>query len=147
MKQSTKTLITDEMTHHNQDNPNPLGQLIGLHFSAWGGGQSACYLDVTPALFNPNGVLHGAVVYALADTGIGGALVSGLDTGQVCTTVEIKISYFLAVHAGRLRCESRILHQGKRIAFLEATVYNEEALIAQATGTFAIDVAKSAAVS
>lgn len=122
----------------NEDEKNPFGRLIGLHFSSWGGGQSVCHLEVTPALLNPNGVLHGAAIYTMADTGMGGALVSVLDAGQLCTTVEIKISYFRAVVAGTLRCHSRMVHQGKRIAFLEATVYHEEALIAQATGTFAI---------
>lgn len=121
-----------------EDEKNPFGQLIGLQFASWGDGESACHLEVTPALLNPNGVLHGAVVYALADTGMGGALVSTLDAGQVCTTVEIKISYFRAVVAGTMRCHARVVHRGKRITFLEAMVYNEDALIAQATGTFAI---------
>lgn len=122
----------------DEDEKNPFGRLIGLHFSSWGGGQSVCHLEVTPALLNPNGVLHGAAIYTMADTGMGGALVSVLDAGQLCTTVEIKISYFRAVVTGALRCHSRVVHQGKRIAFLEARVYHEEALIAQATGTFAI---------
>jgi acyl-CoA thioesterase len=121
-----------------EDEKNPFGRLIGLHFSGWGDGQSVCHLAVTPALLNPNGVLHGAAVYTMADTGMGGALVSVLDAGQLCTTVEIKISYFRAVVAGVLRCHARVVHQGKRIAFLEAMVYDEEVLIAQATGTFAI---------
>ncbi|MBE7530475.1 MAG: PaaI family thioesterase [Ardenticatenaceae bacterium] len=121
-----------------EDEKNPFGQLIGLQFASWGDGESVCHLEVAPALLNPNGVLHGAVVYTMADTGMGGALVSALDAGQVCTTVEIKISYFRAVVAGTLRCHSRVIHRGKRIAFLEAMVYDEDALIAQATGTFAI---------
>lgn len=121
-----------------EDEKNPFGRLIGLHFSSGGDGQSVCHLEIAPTLLNPNGVLHGAVVYTMADTGMGGALVSVLDAGQVCMTVEIKISYFRAVVTGTLRCHSRVIHQGKRIAFLEAMVYHEDALIAQATGTFAI---------
>lgn len=121
-----------------EDEKYPFGRLIGLHFSSWSEGQSVCHLEVAPTLLNPNGVLHGAVIYAMADTGMGGALVSVLDAGQVCTTVEIKISYFRAVSAGTLRCRSRVIQKGKRIAFLEAMVYQEDALIAQATGTFAL---------
>lgn len=45
-----------------EDEKNPFGRLIGLHFSGWGDGQSVCHLAVTPALLNPNGVLHGAAV-------------------------------------------------------------------------------------
>lgn len=117
---------------------NPFADLIGLRFSGWGDGQSTCGLDVTPALLNPNGVVHGAVVYALADTGMGGALVSALDAGQVCTTVEIKMSYLRAATAGRLSCVARVIQKGNRIAFLEAQVFNDGTLIATASGTFAI---------
>lgn len=117
---------------------NPFAELIGLSFSAFGEGRSECRLDITPSLLNPNGVVHGAVVYALADTGMGGALVSVLDTGQVCATVEIKISYLRAVETGALACASRVLHKGRRIAFLEAQVFNNGQLIATASGTFAV---------
>lgn len=122
----------------DQDDLNPFGTLIGLHFSTWGDGRSLCHLEVTPALLNPNGGLHGAAVYAMADTGMGGALVSTLETGQICTTVEIKISYFRAVKGGQLHCHARVIQKGRRLAFLEAAVYNEDILVAQATGTFAI---------
>ncbi|MCA9900947.1 MAG: PaaI family thioesterase [Ardenticatenaceae bacterium] len=125
---------------------HPFGHLIGLEFSAWGEGQSSCHLEVKPALLNPNGVLHGAVIYAMADTGMGGALVSTLEAGQVCSTVEIKISYFRAILAGRLRCDARVIQKGKRLAFLEAAIYQDDALIAQATGTFAIGQIKAKVV-
>jgi acyl-CoA thioesterase len=117
---------------------NPFGDLIGLRFVEWRDGQSICRVEVVPALMNPNGVLHGAVMYALADTGMGGALISVLDEGQLCTTVEIKISYFRPVTAGALTCTSGVIHRGRRIAFLEASVFQEDKLTAQATGTFAI---------
>lgn len=129
------------MTDTNQayhDYSNPFGSLLGLHFSEWHEGRSLCHIDIAPSLLNPNGVVHGAVVFALADTGMGGALVSALNEGETCTTVEIKISYLRSAIAGQLRCEARVIQRGKRIAFLEALVYSEGTLIAQATGTFAI---------
>lgn len=135
------------MTDTNQayhDYSNPFGSLLGLHFSEWHQGRSLCHIDITPLFLNPNGVVHGAVIYALADTGMGGALVSVLDRSELCTTAEIKISYFRSVMTGQLRCEAKVVHKGKRIAFLEALVYSNDTLIAQATGTFAIGMAKSA---
>ena len=117
---------------------NPFGDLVGLDCFRQENGRSHCRLDVAPSLLNPNGVVHGAAIYALADTAMGGALVSQLPPGQPCTTVEIKISYFKAVRDGTVSCEARVVHQGKRIAFLEAEVRNGDVLVAQATGTFAI---------
>ncbi len=135
------------MTDTNQayhDYSNPFGSLLGLHFSEWRHGRSPCDIDITPLFLNPNGAVHGAVIYALADTGMGGALVSVLDRSELCTTVEIKMSYFRSVMTGPLRCEAKVVHKGKRIAFLEALVYSNDTLIAQATGTFAIGMAKPA---
>lgn len=128
----------------NEQNPepgahaNPFGELIGLRFERWASGESICALDLTPQMLNPNGVAHGAVMYALADTGMGGALMSALDGGRYCTTVEIKIAYFRPAISGRLVCESRVVHQGKRIAFLESTVVGDDGPVARASGTFAI---------
>lgn len=118
--------------------PNPFGELIGLCFDSWGEGESNYSIDLGPQLMNPNGVLHGAVVYAMADTGMGAALYSLLDGGRICTTVELKVSYFRSVTAGRLTCRSRVVHQGKRTAFLESTVRDDNGPIARAYGTFAI---------
>lgn len=118
--------------------PNPFGDLIGLRFDSWSDGESLCSIELRPHLMNPNGVLHGAVVYALADTGMGGALLSALDGGRICATVEIKISYFRSVTTGRLTCQSRVVYQGRRTAFLEATVGDDDGPIARASGTFAI---------
>lgn len=122
---------------------NPFADLIGLHFSECVQGESVCHLALTPALLNPYGVAHGAVLYALADTGMGKALVSLLDAGQRCATIEIKISYFQAVRGGELRCEARVLQKGSRVAFLQAAIYQGERPVAQATGTFAIFAARA----
>ena len=76
---------------------NPMARLIGLRFLACADGRSVCCLEATPALFNPNGVVHGAAIYALADTGMGGAVASLLAAGEQCATIEIKISYLRVV--------------------------------------------------
>lgn len=130
--------MKDERPVNPANLPNPFGDLVGLRFDSWGDGESLCSIELRPHLMNPNGVLHGAVVYALADTGMGGALVSALDGGRICATVEIKISYFRSVTAGRLICQSRVVYQGRRTAFLEATVGDDDGPIARASGTFAI---------
>ncbi len=117
---------------------NPFAELIGLEFVAMGEGRSECTLEVTGALLNPHHVLHGAVPYALADTGMGAAAYSTLEPGQICATIEIKINYFQAVREGHLVCRSELLNRGRRIANLESRIYAGEALIAHANGNFAI---------
>lgn len=112
--------------------------LLGLKFLHRGGGTSRCELQVRPELFNPNGVVHGGVIYSLADTGMGGALHAVLDPGELCATIEIKIVYLKAVTAGLLECETRIVRKGRRIAVLESDVRVGDDLVAKALGTFSI---------
>lgn len=117
---------------------NPFCDLIGLAFESCGEGASRCVLEMTDDLLNPNGVLHGGALYTMADTGMGGALYSRLDEGELGATIEIKINYFAAVRSGRIVCDTRIVHQGKRVAVLESEMKKDDRLVAKAMGTYTI---------
>ncbi len=121
---------------------NPFGELIGLNFSECENGYSRCALEVAEKLLNPHKVLHGGVVYSLADTGMGAALYSDLDDDELCATVEIKIVYFVAVTSGTLTCETKVIHRSKRIAALESEIKNDGRLTAKAMGTFSVSKVK-----
>jgi acyl-CoA thioesterase len=117
---------------------NPFGDFIGLVFTAYGEGRSRCELEVRGELLNPHGVLHGGVVYSMADTGMGGALYSILEEKELCTTVEIKIAYFAAVSVGTLACDTKVIERRSRIAIMESEIKNGDQLVAKALGTFYI---------
>jgi acyl-CoA thioesterase len=117
---------------------HPFAERIGLNFTKWDKGYSQGVLKAEKGLMNPHGVLHGAVIYAMADTGMGLALYTLLDEDELCSTVEIKINYFDAVTTGTLLCDTHVIHKGKRIAALESTVMIGERLVAKATGTYYI---------
>lgn len=121
---------------------NPFGDLVGLVFTAYGDGRSRCEVPAREELFNPHGVVHGGVLYTMADTGMGGALYSLLEEGELCTTLEIKIVYFSAVRTGILVCDTRVIERRARLAVLESEIRNiegdEERLAAKALGTFYI---------
>lgn len=117
---------------------NPFAQLLGVSFSMVGEGQSQCVAEVNDNLLNPHQVVHGGVIYSMADTGMGAAIYSDLDKGESCTTVEIKISYFKPVVSGQLICETRIVNRGRKIVTLESEIINNDRLIAKAIGTYYI---------
>ena len=117
---------------------NPFGELIGLNFTTQKNGGSQCVLEVSEKHLNPHGTLHGGVVYAMADTGMGAALYTLLNEQELCATVEIKVTYLQAVLSGTLTCDTKAIHRGGRLAFLESEVRNGETLVAKATGTYVI---------
>jgi acyl-CoA thioesterase len=117
---------------------HPFAELIDLRVDERRAGFSNLSLVVTKKHLNPNHVVHGAVVYAMADTGMGAALYPTLAEGELCATIEIKISYFKPIVAGRLICTTEIVNRGKTVANLESRVFLEKALVAQANGNYAI---------
>jgi acyl-CoA thioesterase len=117
---------------------NPFGDLIGLQFTKCEGGHSQCVLKVERRLLNPHGVVHGGVMYSMADTGMGGAMYSVMEKDELCATIEIKIVYFKAVKEGTLVCDTRIINRGKRIAALESEITSDGRLVAKANGTFSM---------
>jgi acyl-CoA thioesterase len=87
---------------------------------------------------NPHGVAHGAVAYALADTGMGAALYTLLEPGESCATIEIKIVYLASAREGELVCETKVIRKGSRVAVLESEVFESNRLVAKALGTYSI---------
>ena len=123
--------------------PGALADLLGIRPASMGGGRARFALTVRDDHMNPNGVVHGGIVYSLADTAMGAALFSELEPGQSCTTLEIKINYLAPVTSGELVAEAAIVARTKRTGVLEARVHGDgAALVAVATGTFYIQNAQ-----
>jgi acyl-CoA thioesterase len=117
---------------------NPFAQLISLRVDERATGSCTLSLEVADHHLNPHAVVHGAVLYAMADTGMGAALYSTLEPGEICATIEIKINYFKPVSAGRIVCRSVLVNRGKTVANLDARLYLGDSLVGQANGNFAI---------
>ena len=117
---------------------SPFRDLVGITFTKVEGGYSHCVVEVDKKLLNPAGIVHGGALYTLADSGMGAALFSFVDEGELFLTIETSVFYFKAVSSGTLTCEARVVHRGKRIAVMEAEIKNGEQLVAKAVGTFSI---------
>lgn len=115
------------------------GALLGLEMVERGDGRCLMAVDIDRERhFNPQGVAHGGVAYALADTTMGGALTSLMDQALWCATLEIKFNYHVRVVEGRLTCEATVLHLGKRVANIDARLYQHDRLVSSANGNFSI---------
>lgn len=120
------------------DRPMPFVEHVGARVLACADGTSLLALDLAAVHTNTHGVVHGGVLFTLADTGMGAALYSVLHDGEWCSTVELKINYFRPVTQGRLECRSQVVHRGRSLAHLESTLGVGDQVVAKANGTFAI---------
>lgn len=73
------------------------------------------------ALYNPMGAVHGGFAMTLLDSAMTCAVMSILDAGELCTTVETKVSFVrpLMESTGPVRAEARVIHAGSRVATAE----------------------------
>lgn len=117
----------------------PLGDALGMMIEVQGPGRARTALDLSPSLLNPHGAIHGAVLFALVDTGMGAATMSVLDPSELCATIELHLRFLKPTRQGRLTADSTVVHKGRRVVQLESKVVaNDGTLVATATGSFAV---------
>jgi uncharacterized protein (TIGR00369 family) len=118
----------------------PLKRFLGMELTGDEPGAGLAHVDVGPDHLNPNGVVHGAVLFALVDTAMGKATMSVIDDpGCYCASVEVSLRFIRAAAAGRLVATATVVKRGRHLAHLEARVVGEDQRpVATATGTFAI---------
>jgi acyl-CoA thioesterase len=117
---------------------HPFAELIDLRTEEQVDGRCRLSLVVAPAHLNPHQVVHGAMLSATADTGMGLALYPSLAEGEICATIEIKINYFKPVSEGMLNCITQVVNRGRTVANLESRLFVGDVLVAQANGNYAI---------
>lgn len=116
----------------------PFQALLGFS-TEHGEGEAWSRIKLAADHWNPNQVVHGAIPFALMDTAMGGAVMSQLDDGCYCATIEIQTRYHRIAHAGTLTAHATIIASGRRIVHLAAETRDEDdQLIASATGSFAV---------
>jgi acyl-CoA thioesterase len=116
----------------------PFVDHVGICVEEHRDGLSRCTLSIEDLHFNSASIVHGGVLFTLADTAMGAALYPTLGPDEGCATIEIKINFFKPVVAGAVVCTAAIVSKGRTVANLEACVYVGEVLVAKANGTFAI---------
>ena len=103
-------------------------------------GEAVAALDVSDRHLNPNGVVHGGVVFTLVDTAMGRATMSVLDEGRICASIEVAVRYLRPITGGRLVATASVLRAGRRIVHLEGrvTVDGDDRPVAVVQASFAV---------
>lgn len=103
---------------------SPMSQLMGFVTTEVGDG--FIVVECTPGEHHYNliGTAHGGLAATLLDNCMGGAVQSTMPAGFIATTLEMKANFVRAIttSSGKLRCEGRVLHSGKRVATSEGRI-------------------------
>ena len=127
-----------------QSTPESFGiaHLLGMQIELAQDGIGLVRIQIDQRLMHPQQIVHGGVIFTLADTAMSMALLSVFPTMVPFGTIEAKINYIRPASSGELLAEGKIIHQGRTMAVMEATVYNligdQQKVVARVMGTFYI---------
>lgn len=124
-----------------------IAHLLGMQIVRAQDGIGQVRIEIDGRLMHPQQMVHGGVIFTIADTAMSMALLSAIPSGTPFGTIEAKINYLLPANSGELLAEGKIVHMGGSTAVMEATVYNivgeQQRTIAKVLGTFYIRRQKS----
>ena len=115
----------------------PLRSFLGMDVADDGEGRATARLEVGEVHLNPNGVVHGAVLFALVDTAMGKAAMSVLPEGELTASVDLQLRFVRPVAQGSIVATVEVLKRGRHVIHLEARVLDGgRRVVATAAGTF-----------
>ena len=118
----------------------PLQAFLGMTLTNDDAGTGVSIVDAGLDHMNPNGVVHGAVLFALVDTAMGKATMSVIDEPDAyCASIEVSMRFIRPAVAGPLTATASVLKCGRNVVHLESRVTSEDnRLVATSAGSFAV---------
>lgn len=116
---------------------SPFHRWAGMRLVSVGGGQGELEMELQDHHFNPQRIVHGGIISAMADTAIGLALRSKLPSGITHRTAQLNVHFLAKGEGDRLVGKGRAVHLGKRMGYGEGEVFDGAGrLLARASATF-----------
>ncbi len=132
-------LLRSVCMDRDDDAQFPLRRFLGMDIEDVEPGHAIARLEVSEDLLNPNGVVHGGVLFTMVDTAMGKATMTSVEEGQWCASIEIQMRFLRPVSGGRLEADTRVIRRGRKVVHLESRVRDTDgALVATGAGTFAV---------
>jgi uncharacterized protein (TIGR00369 family) len=118
---------------------SPFHRWAGMELVSVGEGRSEVAMELQPHHFNPQGIVHGGITAAIADTAIGLALRSMLKPGLTHRTAQLNVHFVAKGEGTRIVGRGRSVHLGQRMGYGEAEVVDGSGrLLARASATFIV---------
>jgi len=111
--------------------------MLGFDLEAASPGHAVLRMDAHARHKQLNGVVHGGILAAMADTAGAIAAYTTISKGTALATIELKINYLEAVPGGRVLADARVLRTGRNFVVTECEIFDQKGrLAAKALLTF-----------
>src|SRR5260370_19502962 len=104
--------------------------MLGFDLESASLGQAVLRMDARARHKQLNGVVHGGILAAMADTPGAIAAYTTVPKGTALATIELKINYLEAVPGGRIRADARVLRTGRNFAVPECGSFDQKGVLA-----------------
>ena len=121
-------------------NNNPLYQTLGIRIVKAENGRAESGLFPNKRVCWPfPGQPHGGILFTILDTTMAWAVVSLLDEGLNCATINLDINYSAPAKGDRFLCFAQTLYRAGKICFVRGDIKDSEgSVVALAQGAFRI---------
>lgn len=108
-------------------NDNPLYNAIGIRIEKAGDGKAESRLIPARDVCWPfPGQPHGGVLFTVMDTTMAWAVLTRIDDGYNCTTINLDIEYTSPARGAYFLCKSWVLHKTGRICFVRSDIMDSD---------------------
>ena len=137
--------MTDQSATARVHEAIPLAATLGVRAEKYAAEEVALSLEWAPGLCTINGILHGGVIMALADSAGGACALLNLPKDSSGTaTIESKTNFLGAVRSGTVTATATPLHLGGTTMVVETSVRDASGrLVAKVTQTQVVLRARS----
>lgn len=132
--------ITIEEIHRLSRTTLPIADLFGLSIERLEAGRAVVRMPFNNKLTRPGGTVAGPAMMGLADYTMYAAVLSLIGKAEMAVTINLNTNFLRRPGAADLIADGRVIKIGKRLAFMEVTLYSdgEDDPVAHATGTYSI---------
>jgi uncharacterized protein (TIGR00369 family) len=118
----------------------PCAKTLGLEFVEIDGdrGTIETKFEAKPEFLNPVGNVQGGFLAAMLDDTMGTALSATLDLDQFAPTVNLNVQCHRPAALGPLKGLGRVMMRGRETCHGSAELWQNDKIVATATGTFVI---------
>jgi molybdopterin converting factor subunit 1 len=125
-----------ELVGNHVPRPPAYAELLGVRPLHAEPGHVRFEFRASEQFLNPAGVIQGGFLTVMLDETMGPAALSALGPGYTVPTLELKVNFLRPGRPGRLVADARVVHMGKSVAFLEASLTDDGGnVIATSTAT------------
>jgi uncharacterized protein (TIGR00369 family) len=104
--------------------------MLGFSLVAIDKGRATLRLNAAARHKQIQGVVHGGILAAFADTAGAMAAYTVVPKDTALATIELKINYLEPVAAGRVTAEARVLRAGRNFVVCECEIFNAKRQLA-----------------